>query len=274
MLTFAEMEGKNIAFRARVHTLRRMSARLVFIVFRQQTITIQGVLQSFKAKNELLGMQITRLGFPANIFAEGEDNEGSISEQMVRSVEHYPSETIVVVIAKVKKAPKRVKNATIHEHELEVYEVHKVGNLTENVPFTVYDAENINRDKEEVEDGDEDDSLYPSNGDTPRESGKNSPKVGTPRTSTDLSRFSVDSKARNSKDNFASRSKCISLREEFLPTPNRQHGRLQTTTISSPKSPSQQSYCRPSNCTRSSYLPNPVRDLQPVPLIPRYQRLH
>jgi len=42
------MEGKVITFRARIHTLRRMSAKLVFIVFRQQTITIQGVLQSFQ----------------------------------------------------------------------------------------------------------------------------------------------------------------------------------------------------------------------------------
>jgi hypothetical protein len=132
---------------------------------------------------------------------------------MVRSIEHYPSETIVVVIARVRKAPKRVKNATVHDHELEVWEVHRVGELTENVPFTVYDAENINRDKEDVEDEDDESSLtnlFPSNGDTPTESTPKvgTPKVGTPRTSTDLSRFSLDSKSRLSKDNFASRSKC------------------------------------------------------------------
>lgn len=44
----AESEGRVITFRARIHTLRRMSAKLVFIVFRQQTMTIQGVLQSFR----------------------------------------------------------------------------------------------------------------------------------------------------------------------------------------------------------------------------------
>lgn len=201
------MEEQIITFRARIHTLRRMSAKLVFIVFRQQTITIQGVLQSFKARHELKGMQHIFMQDSANYPTEGEENEGTISEQMVRSVEHYPSETIVVVIAKVRKAPKRIKNATVHDHELEVYEVHKVGNLTENVPFTVYDAENINRDREDAEDDEEDSSLsslYPSTGDSPAES---TPKVGTPRTSTDLSRFSLDSKARNSKDNFASRSK-------------------------------------------------------------------
>jgi aspartyl/asparaginyl-tRNA synthetase len=50
------MDGKIITFRARIHTLRRMSAKLVFIVFRQQTITIQGVLQSYKQLEELQSM--------------------------------------------------------------------------------------------------------------------------------------------------------------------------------------------------------------------------
>jgi ergosteryl-3beta-O-L-aspartate synthase len=145
---------------------------------------------------------------------EGEENEGTISEQMVRSVEHYPSETIVVVIARVRKAPKRVKNATVHDYELEVWEVHKVTELTENVPFTVYDAENINRDREDIDDDEDDDSsmsgLYPSNADTPAEGTPKvggSPKTGTPRGSTDLSRVSLDSKARVLKDNLVSRSK-------------------------------------------------------------------
>jgi aspartyl/asparaginyl-tRNA synthetase len=57
----AELDGEVVTFRARIHTLRRMSAKLVFIVFRQQTITIQGVLQSFKARHELKGMQINAL---------------------------------------------------------------------------------------------------------------------------------------------------------------------------------------------------------------------
>lgn len=53
-----ELEAKIISFRARIHTLRRMSAKLVFIVFRQQTITIQGVLQSYKQLEDLTGMSI------------------------------------------------------------------------------------------------------------------------------------------------------------------------------------------------------------------------
>jgi hypothetical protein len=124
---------------------------------------------------------------------------------MVRSVEHYPSETIVVVYAMLRKAPKRVKNATIHDHELEVYEIHKVGDLTESVPFTVYDAENINRDKEEVDDEEiEDASLMSDANNTP--SGAKSPAddLNKPsRTSTDLSRFSLD------KLTGGGRSECV-----------------------------------------------------------------
>ena len=116
---------------------------------------------------------------------EGEDNVGTITERMVRSVEHYPAETIVVVHGKLRKAPQRVKNATIHDYEIDVYEVHKVSSLTENVPFTVYDAENINRDREDVaedlaDDTREDDSKVQS------------PTNGSPRVSSDLSRLSQE----------------------------------------------------------------------------------
>jgi hypothetical protein len=125
---------------------------------------------------------------------------------MVRSVEHYPSETIVVVYALLRKAPKRVKNATIHDYELEVYEVHKVGDLTENVPFTVYDAENINRDKEDVEDEDSNEELFPEG--TPRGTPKDTPQ-DTPRVSRAVSPVPKDATSpisRISKD-LSSRSK-------------------------------------------------------------------
>lgn len=117
---------------------------------------------------------------------------------MVRSVEHYPSETIVVAYALLRKAPHRIKNATIHDYELEVYEIHKVGDLTENVPFTVYDAENINRDTEDVDDEELEDSSILSGTDTP--DGSKSPVDGKPsRISTDLSKFSIDKLRSRSK---------------------------------------------------------------------------
>ena len=115
---------------------------------------------------------------------------------MVRSVERYPSETIVVVHAKLRKAPKRIKNATIHDYELEVYEVHKVVNIQENTPFSVYDAENINRDKEDADEGD--DASEESSPITPRS--QDSESVNPQdllRRSTDLSRLSGDMLSRS-----------------------------------------------------------------------------
>lgn len=128
---------------------------------------------------------------------------------MVRTIEHYPSETIVVVHAKVRKALQHVKNATIHDYELEVYEVHRVAEPSEHVPFTVYDAENINRNKEDKadydsgDDTDDDDGSIasasselrsPTATDTP--SGIVSPTTGkslrSPRPSTDIAGVTAD----------------------------------------------------------------------------------
>lgn len=143
-----------------------------------------GELQAKGRSRGYVPLQIARLT-KLIYSAEGEENNGTITERMVRSVEHYPAETIVVVHGKLRKAPKPVKNATIHDYEIDVYEIHKVSTLTENVPFTVYDAENINRDKEDVaedniDDAGEDDSKVQS------------PQSQSPRSSIDLSRLSQE----------------------------------------------------------------------------------
>ncbi|KAG0649017.1 Aspartyl-tRNA synthetase [Hyphodiscus hymeniophilus] len=195
-LDFSKHEGTVISFRARIHTLRRMSAKMVFIVFRQQTMTIQGVLASFKPKEEAL---------------EGEDNVGTITERMVRSIEHYPTETIVIVHGKLRKAPKRVRNATIHDYEIDVYEVHKVSSLTENVPFTVYDAENINRDKEDVAEDNADDARE-------EDSKVQSPTNGSPRSSTDLARLPQELLSKTSLD--------VQRKERALPQRVRLNNRI------------------------------------------------
>ncbi|KAI1001031.1 Aspartate--tRNA ligase, cytoplasmic [Podosphaera aphanis] len=131
-LIFLESNGEILNFRARIHTVRRMSAKMVFIVFRQQTITIQGILQSFVQPEDLQKEQ---------------EGVGLITESMVRCIEHYASETIVIVRAKLRRALKWVKNTTIHDYEFEIYEVHKLAELSHSPPFTVYDAENISRGK-------------------------------------------------------------------------------------------------------------------------------
>jgi ergosteryl-3beta-O-L-aspartate synthase len=73
----------------------------------------------------------------------------SVSEHMVRSVEHYPIESIVLVKAKLRRPPQEVKNATIHDAEFEIMEIHLLSTLAAHVPFTVYDVENSNRLEEE-----------------------------------------------------------------------------------------------------------------------------
>jgi aspartyl-tRNA synthetase len=95
---------------------------------------------------------------------------------MVKSIERYSHETIVVVHGKLRKAPKPVKNATIHDYELDIYEVHKVTGLSENVPFSVYDAENINRDKPDLDDEDADDTEDTPPSETPTHTDTSSPQ--------------------------------------------------------------------------------------------------
>lgn len=77
----------------------------------------------------------------------GVDNElgGIVSEQMVRAVLHYPLESIVLVKGKVRSPPDTVHTATIHDAEIEVQEIHLISQLSEHVPFSVYEAENIGR---------------------------------------------------------------------------------------------------------------------------------
>jgi ergosteryl-3beta-O-L-aspartate synthase len=82
-----------------------------------------------------------------------------VSEKMVRSVEHYPIESVVLVKAKLRRPPQEVKNATIHDVEFEILEMHLISTLTEHVPFTVYDAENSNRLEEEDNSETESDSF-------------------------------------------------------------------------------------------------------------------
>lgn len=138
-IDFKKSNGEIFCFRARIHTLRRLSSNMVFIIFRQQTITIQGILQSSRQPERLIRN------------SEHKTCIEPITEKMVRYVEHLPSETLVLVRAKLREAPHIIKNATIHNYEFEVHEIHKISDLTENVPFTVYDAENISRGRDDDE---------------------------------------------------------------------------------------------------------------------------
>lgn len=64
---------------------------------------------------------------------------------MVRAVLHYPLESIVLVKGKVRSPPETIHTATIHDAEIQVQEIHLISQLSEHVPFSVYEAENIGK---------------------------------------------------------------------------------------------------------------------------------
>ena len=73
-------------------------AKLAFIVFRQQMLTVQGVLRAT-------------------------DEEGGVSEHMVRWAEKLPKETIVLVEGNVREAEKEVISTEVHQFEMDVMKV-------------------------------------------------------------------------------------------------------------------------------------------------------
>ncbi len=108
--------GCQVTFRARIHSLRRMGAKLVFFVFRQQTGTIQGVLQQDE-------------------FA---------SARMLYWAEHLGVESIVLVrgvVQQVFAKEGEVISASVHDAEIRVREMHVEAQVADHLPFTVQDAE-------------------------------------------------------------------------------------------------------------------------------------
>jgi aspartyl-tRNA synthetase len=91
------MVDQNVTFRARLHTLRRMSPRLVFLVFREQLTTVQGVLQT---------------------------EEGRISEHMVRWAEHLRSGSILLVTDNVQRPVQDVTGTSVHDAEVLIEKLH------------------------------------------------------------------------------------------------------------------------------------------------------
>lgn len=120
-----QLIDQDIVFRARLHVLRRMSPKLVFLVFRDQLTTVQGVLQA---------------------------EEGKVSEHMVRWAEHIRAGTILLVKGKVQKPVQRIKRASVHDAEIMVSELHVVSERTDPVPFSVYDADVKKQDGQEISD--------------------------------------------------------------------------------------------------------------------------
>ncbi|KAF5133614.1 Aspartate--tRNA ligase, cytoplasmic [Metarhizium anisopliae] len=98
--------GSEVNFRARISTQRQLSKNLDFLLFRDQTNTVQGVLS-----REYL--------------------------DMVRWVQKLNSESLVQVNGVLKAPPEAVRSATHSGVEVEVHSIHLV-NAAHGAPFTNY----------------------------------------------------------------------------------------------------------------------------------------
>ena len=107
-----DMVDREVCFRARLHHVRTMSAKLVFLIFRQQINTIQGVLH---------------------------EEEGVISQLMLHWAEHVRTGSVMLVKGVIKKA--EVKSASIHGIEVHVRDLKVIVARAEPVAFSVFEAE-------------------------------------------------------------------------------------------------------------------------------------
>ncbi|KAJ3897474.1 hypothetical protein F5879DRAFT_927802, partial [Lentinula edodes] len=128
--------GKTVDLRARIHTIRAVSASLVFILLRQQLDTIQGVLSV---------------------------SDAGPTEHMVRWGSRLEEESIVHVKGVVQR-PKdgQVHSTSVHTLELRIVELHVVSGVAEPVPFSVYEADlSAAASGKEEEDEDDEERLMP-----------------------------------------------------------------------------------------------------------------
>ena len=85
--------GQEVTFRCRLHHVRNMGVKLVFLIFRQQLATMQGVLV---------------------------EKPGEIGPLMMHWAEHLRTGSIVLVTGVLKKPEIPVKSASIHNVEIHV----------------------------------------------------------------------------------------------------------------------------------------------------------
>lgn len=106
--------GQEVTFRARLHVVRRLGSKLVFLVFRQQVTTLQGVLT---------------------------EKEDVVSMQMIQWAEHIRAGSIVRVKGQLRAPIAPVTGTTIPNVELHIREFHVIVRREESAPFSVYEAE-------------------------------------------------------------------------------------------------------------------------------------
>ncbi|RSH89279.1 aspartate--tRNA ligase dps1 [Saitozyma podzolica] len=120
-----DLVGQPVIFRARLHNMRPQGAKIVFLTFRQQTHTMQGVL-----------------------VISGEKDEHQVSKQMLKYAQSIPSESIVLVEGVIKAA--EVKSCTIQDAEVQVRKLFTAVEVNE-LPFSIDDAARPEADFQRME---------------------------------------------------------------------------------------------------------------------------
>lgn len=94
-----DQDGKEVQFRCRLQHVRNMGAKLVFLIFRQQISTIQGVLV---------------------------EEPGKVSALMIHWAEHLRTGNILLVTGVLQKPQIPVKSASIHTVEIKISHLHVI----------------------------------------------------------------------------------------------------------------------------------------------------
>ncbi|EPE08358.1 aspartyl-trna synthetase [Ophiostoma piceae UAMH 11346] len=116
--------GTPVTFVARLHRVRSISAKLAFLVFRQQVDTLQGVLHC-------------------------RDHE--VSENFVRWAGHLSAESLVHVQGVLQEPIEPIKGCSIHNVELLISHVHVLVALNESPPIDVYTMDRVEKLAKEEE---------------------------------------------------------------------------------------------------------------------------
>ena len=121
-----DMVGQEVTFRCRLHHVRNMGVKLVFLIFRQQISTIQGVMT---------------------------EKPGEIGPLMMHWAEHLRTGSIVLVTGILKKPNIPVKSVSVHTVEVHVSKLKVIVKRAEPVPFSVQEAEMVALDDAHKEEG-------------------------------------------------------------------------------------------------------------------------
>ncbi|KAK5657885.1 hypothetical protein OQA88_2434 [Cercophora sp. LCS_1] len=113
--------GDHVRFTARIHHVRNLSSKLAFVILRDKTETIQGVLAA---------------------------RDGVVSEGFVRWAEHLTTEGLVHVQGTLQVPPEEIKGCTVQGFEVLIDSMHLVVPVEEHLPVDVFTIDHVQRDEE------------------------------------------------------------------------------------------------------------------------------